>query len=68
MSKYKVRADYNGLVTGTVVYDARKYDYGLANDDTKITGIHHISVTEDAGGDYPFVTIPVGLLQELPDD
>ena len=43
---------------GDIVYDQKGYDYGLASDDTRYTGIEHISVTRNADGDYPGFTIP----------
>lgn len=50
---------------GTIVYMARNHDYGLASDDTRSTGIQHVSVTLDPSGDYPFFTIPVRDLEPL---
>lgn len=50
---------------GDIVYDSIKHDYGLANDDTRITGIEHVSVTFKEDGDYPFFTIPRQDLEEL---
>jgi hypothetical protein len=44
---------------GTVVFRPNGWDYGSANDDTRVTGVEHISVTLDADGDYPFFTIPM---------
>ena len=43
---------------GDVVYYLRKHDYGLASDDTRATGIEHVSVTLDKDGDYPSFTVP----------
>lgn len=43
---------------GATVYKLSGYDYGVAADDNRATGIEHISVTFDATGDYPFFTIP----------
>jgi hypothetical protein len=45
-------------VAGTIVYKLRKNDFGAAKDDSKHTGIKHISVTYDPEGKYPFFTIP----------
>lgn len=50
---------------GDIVYDSAKHDYGLANDDTRITGIEHVSVTFKEDGDYPFFTIPRADLEEI---
>ena len=49
---------------GTVVYEYLNYDYGLASDDTWITGIEHVSVTLNENGDYPSFTVPVTDLGE----
>lgn len=43
---------------GTIVYRQSGYDYGLASDDTRMTGIPHISVTLNSDGDYPGFTVP----------
>jgi hypothetical protein len=52
-------------VAGTVVYASAKHDYGLADDDTRITGVRHISVTLNSDGDYPFFTVPEGNVERL---
>lgn len=52
---------------GDIVYECTKHDYGLANDDTRATGVLHTSVTLDENGDYPFFTIPVHNLEEIHD-
>lgn len=44
---------------GTVVFKQTMYDYGLAADDTAITGIEHISVSLKRHGGYPGFTIPL---------
>ena len=49
---------------GTVVYEYLKHDYGLASDDTWITGIEHVSVTLNEDGNYPSFTVPVTDLGE----
>ena len=46
-------------VKGSIVYDCIKYDYGLAKDDTRITGVEHTSVTLESDGGYPYFTVPV---------
>ena len=43
---------------GTVVYQAKFYDYGLASDDERCTGMPHRSVTLNPDGRYPFFTVP----------
>lgn len=54
-------------VAGTVVYACAKHDYGLARDDTRMTGIVHISVTLDPDGDYPFFTVPEDSISKMED-
>lgn len=46
-------------VAGISVYSAAKHDYGLAGDDTRMTGVEHISVTLESSGEYPVFTIPL---------
>lgn len=43
---------------GMTVYKCLRYDYGLANDDTVLTGVKHISVTVKSDGGYPYFTVP----------
>jgi hypothetical protein len=43
---------------GDIVYDQKGYDYGLSSDDTRATGIEHVTVTMNENGDYPGFTIP----------
>lgn len=50
---------------GTTVYKCRRTDYGCASDDTRLTGIEHISVTLNKDGDYPFFTHPLNKLKKL---
>lgn len=53
---------------GDIVYEFRGHDYGLARDDTRYSGIEHISVTERADGGAPSFTIPLHTLKEIKDD
>lgn len=53
-------------IRGMIVYDCKSWDYGCAHDDTRVTGIEHISVTLKADGDYPFFTVPVNAIEEIP--
>lgn len=53
---------------GTIVYKQSGYDYGLAADDTRMTGIPHISVTLNPDGGYPGFTAPVTILGDLDDE
>lgn len=43
---------------GTAVYLLREWDYGLAGDDSRMTGVEHVSVTLDPDGGYPSFTVP----------
>ena len=58
-NKYKLKADRFEHPAGTVVYNPRYHDYGLAHDDTRATGIPHVSVTLDSDGGYPTFTVPI---------
>lgn len=49
---------------GCIVYASSGYDYGLASDDTRMTGVEHISVTLKRSGGYPTVTIPLHDLEK----
>lgn len=51
---------------GSTIFECIKPDYGGASDDTQITGVEHISVTDDPDGGYPYFTISVFDIQELP--
>ena len=50
---------------GTTVYRCSKPDYGCASDDTRHTGIAHISLTLDPTGDYPFFTHRYDQVEEV---
>lgn len=60
--KYQV---IQGENIGKFVYSLKYHDYGLASDDTRHTGIEHVSVTFDKTGDYPSFTIPKHFLKEV---
>lgn len=51
---------------GTIVYSLRSWDYGLAKDDTRFSGIEHVSVTLKADGDYPSFTVPRSDIGAIP--
>ncbi|RNJ49412.1 hypothetical protein [Methylocystis hirsuta] len=53
--------------TGAIVYPIRGWDYGLASDDTRHSGVEHKSVTFKADGDYPSFTVPARMLEPLSD-
>lgn len=50
---------------GDIVYDQWAHDYGLANDDSRITGIEHRTVTKNENGDSPGFTMSVFDLEEI---
>lgn len=60
--KYRLLKDSvnGGVPAGSIVYDCDKYDYGLAYDDTRHTGIEHVFVTMQSDGGYPGFTCPSG--------
>lgn len=64
---YRLRETFGreNIIKGTVVYRQSGHDYGLAGDDTRLTGVEHISVTLNKNGDYPGFTIPRYLLEEI---
>lgn len=53
------------LEPGVFIYRCTKPDYGCANDDTRILGKEHMSMTLDPDGDYPFFTVPVENMQAI---
>lgn len=62
---YRTLTDRFDHPAGTVVYKQVLYDYGLAADDTRGTGVPHVTVTLDPKGGYPGFTIPVSALERL---
>ena len=50
---------------GTTVYSCRLGTYGLAAQDTRMTGRRHRCVTLDPEGGYPFFTVPEADLVSL---
>lgn len=61
--KFVLTEAYNEHAAGTAVYSCNGYDYGCSSDDTRYTGIPHVSVTLKETGDYPFFTVPEHLLE-----
>lgn len=53
-------------VAGTLVYDICGWDYGLAKDDTRMTGVEHVSVTLNDNGEPPFFTVPRSDIEPVP--
>jgi hypothetical protein len=68
MAAFKLLKDseYGHVPAGTIVYRCTRYDYGGASDDTRLTGIEHVSMTLDPTGDYPFFTVPAPDLEPMP--
>ncbi|WP_043159310.1 hypothetical protein [Bradyrhizobium sp. Ai1a-2] len=50
---------------GTIVFDFLQHDYDLASDDSRLTGVEHVSVTLDPNGGRPSFTIPAADLREV---
>lgn len=68
MQAYQLKTDSNPgskPKVGTVVYLFAGYDYGLARDDTKITGVEHIGVSLKRGGRAPSFTHPLPDLEPI---
>lgn len=63
--KYRLKRERLGWPAGTIVYRLKNHDYGLARDDTRATGIDHISVTQDPAGGYPSITATYDDLEEI---
>lgn len=60
MRAFKMLTDSNlekKATAGTIVYPFGGYDYGIADDDTRATGIKYRSVTLKSGGGYPSFTV-----------
>lgn len=69
-TKYRLLTDSRieaDATKGSIVYSFAKCDYGLASDDTRHTGIEHISVTFNEKGDYPSFTHPLRDLEKVVD-
>lgn len=65
MRKFLLLKDRLGNAAGSIVYECSKNNYGLVSDDERATGVKHIAVTENPDGDYPFITAPVSILEEI---
>lgn len=53
----KLKRERFGHSAGTEVFLCEKHDYGIARDDTNMTGVTHFSVSLKPDGDYPFFTV-----------
>jgi len=65
LKRYILTMDYGGVNAGTHVTKMKGHDYGLAADDTRLTGVEHVTVTRNPWGDYPGFTVPVHILKEV---
>ena len=66
--KYKITksgTNSGNFPAGTIVYDLRGHDYGIASDDTRMSGIEHVSVTLDPDGNYPSFTVVKDDLEKI---
>lgn len=62
---YRLRQPRFDYPAGTVCYLCTKCDYGCADDDERVTGEPHVSMTLKADGDYEFFTVPLKDLEEV---
>jgi len=68
VTRYRMKKDATTepkATAGTIVYACAHHDYGLSRDDTRITGVPHISVTLNPDGYYPFFTVPEDSVEEV---
>jgi hypothetical protein len=68
--KYRMKADSKiepKAVAGTIVYDQRGPDYGLARDDERMFGFACQTVTLNENGDYPGFVVPSHDLERMTD-
>lgn len=57
--KLKTDSTIADAKAGTIVYKAAGFDFGLAADDTRFTGVEHVSVSLRRGGAIPTFTHPL---------
>jgi len=60
MKIFRVKQDESGISAGTILYALIGWDYGCANDDTRIFGNgydEYTSVTHNSNGEYPSFTM-----------
>lgn len=63
---YRLTQDEGGLRRGAIVYKLTRSDYGCANDDTRRTGVDHVSMTLKKDGDWPGASVPIHVLEPVP--
>lgn len=61
------RSSDENLRPGDVVYSIAGYDWGIASEDSRSSGIDHTSVTYSPEGKHPFFTIPKDDIQLIED-
>lgn len=69
-TKYRLLTDSKieaAATKGTIVYKCAKHDYGVASDDTLMSGVQHISLSLKSDGDYPFFSHPLRELEKVED-
>lgn len=69
-TKYRMLTDSKlepKATKGSIVYKCAKNDYGVSADDTRISGVQHISLSLTSDGDYPFFTHPLKDLEKVSD-
>jgi hypothetical protein len=59
IQRYEVlqTAALSGLHVGEIVYKFRGNDYGIAEDDTELSGFPHICITMDPSGQGEFISV-----------
>lgn len=59
---YKLKQERLGLPKGTELMVSEEWDYGVAHEDTLITGIKHVSMMPPRGG--PTITVTKEMVEE----
>jgi hypothetical protein len=54
------------VYVGEILHTCMKNGYGSASEDSNLHGEKFIIVTRSETGDYPFITMPVSCLRQLP--
>lgn len=62
---YRLKTQESGYPAGSIFYKQIVCDYGLANDDTRTTGVEHVTVTLKSDGGYPGFTVPKHALEPI---
>ena len=59
---YRLKCERLGLPKGTELMVSEEWDYGVAHEDTLITGIKHLSMIPKRGG--PTITVTKDMVEE----